>query len=132
LITVWLRAIVTRSENLSVSLTIICQECRRKPACWNFEIAPGYLRAMCDDCKRKTDKAMTEDIKAARNAAMMTPEEFLDERFAHLKPPYRSLALKAIRGERMPLSRIDGQPEAQSIKDAWNEYQRAALRRSDG
>lgn len=60
---------------------------------------------------------------------MMTPEQFLDERFPHLKPPHRSLALKAIQGERMPLSRVDGQPEAQSIKDAWNEYQRGALRR---
>lgn len=52
----------------------------------------------------------------------MTPEQFLDERFPHLKGPYRSLALKAINGEQMPLSPIDEMPLMYAIKQAWRDY----------
>lgn len=52
----------------------------------------------------------------------MTPEEFLDARFPWLKPAERSVALSAIRGERMPRSQIDGAPLMEPIREEWKRY----------
>jgi hypothetical protein len=52
----------------------------------------------------------------------VTPEQFLDARFPHLKTWQRSIALKAIRGEQMPISPIEELPLMFGIRQLYQDW----------